>query len=171
MRAVRLVQVQLAEFSITRAFDAPRTLVFRALTEHGHLVEWWGPKGFTVRACTVDLRPGGLFHYGLQAPDGGMMWGKWVFREVAPPERLVTVVSFSDEDGGQTRHPFAPGWPLETLSTTTLVEQDGRTTMTLTATPLNATAAEREVFIAGLPSMQQGYGGTLDQLAAHLAKL
>ncbi len=159
------------EFVTTRVFNAPRDLVFRTFTEREHLTRWWGPKGFTVRSCQIDLRPGGLFHYGLQAPDGSILWGKWVFRDIVRPKSLVTVVSFSDEDGGQTRHPYVPNWPLETLTTTTLMEQDGRTVVTLTATPAGASEAERISFEAGLPSMQQGYAGTLDQLAEHLAKL
>ena len=89
------------EFVISRTFDAPRELVWKAFTEREHLMQWFGPKGFKMLAGTVDLRPGGTFHYGMQAPDGKTMWGKWIFREIVPPERLVTVVSFSDEQGGE----------------------------------------------------------------------
>src|SRR5262249_7142388 len=114
-------------FILTRVLDAPRELVFKAWTEAERLAHWWGPKGFAVRVCRLDLRPGGVFLYSMRSPDGRDMWGKWVFREIVPPERLVFVVSFSDEEGGVTRHPFAPDWPLEVLSTLTLTEQDGRT--------------------------------------------
>src|SRR2546426_146985 len=92
------------EFVITRVFDAPRELVWKAYTEAAHLQHWWGPKGFKMRSCKVDLRPGGVFHYGMEAPDGSVMWGKWVFREIVAPERLTIVVSFSNEEGGVTRH-------------------------------------------------------------------
>src|SRR5205823_4677268 len=81
--------------------------------EPDRLARWWGPKGFTMLSSTLDLRPGGIFHYGMRSPDGREMWGRWVFREVVAPERLVFVASFSDEAGGVTRHPFAPDWPLE----------------------------------------------------------
>ena len=106
-------------FVISRMFDAPRDLVWKAYTEADRLKKWWGPKGFTMLQCEIDLRPGGIFHYGMRAPDGSVMWGKWIFREIVVPKRLVVIVAFSDEAGGVTRHPFAPDWPLETLGTTT----------------------------------------------------
>lgn len=96
------------EFVITRTFDAPRDLVWKAHTEPERLKQWWGPKGFTMLSCKVDLRPGGLFHYGMRSPDGQVMWGKFIYREIVKPERLVFIVSFSDEKGGTTRHPLAP---------------------------------------------------------------
>jgi len=157
-------------FTVTRQFDAPRELVFKAWTECEHLMQWWGPKGFTMRVCRVDLRPGGEFHYCLRSPDGHDMWGKFVFREIVAPERLVYVVSFSDEKGGVTRHPMARTWPLEMLNTVTLSEQSGRTTITLAATSINATEEERKTFRDGFDSMRQGWGGTMDQLTAYLAK-
>ena len=158
------------EFVISRTFDAPRELVWKAFTEREHLMQWFGPKGFKMLAGTVDLRPGGTFHYGMQAPDGKTMWGKWIFREIVPPERLVTVVSFSDEQGGVTRHPLAPSWPLETLSTTTLAEAGGKTTITLRWSALNATNEERKTFDASHDGMRMGWTGTMDQLDAYLAR-
>src|ERR1051326_3641549 len=95
-------------FVITRAFDAPRELVWKAFTDPERMKHWWGPKGFTVIASKMDLRPGGIYHYGMKAPDGSAMWGKFVFREVAAPERMVFINSFSDEAGGISRHPMAP---------------------------------------------------------------
>jgi uncharacterized protein YndB with AHSA1/START domain len=131
---------------------------------------WWGPKGFTMRVCKLDLRPGGVFHYCMRSPDGRDMWGKWVFREIVAPERIVFVNSFSDEQGGLTRHPWSPTWPLEVLSTLTFAEHEGRTTLTLHGIPLNATEVERKTFEAGRDGMRQGFAGTLDQLAEYLAK-
>lgn len=156
-------------FTISRTVDAPRALVWKAFTQREHLMRWFGPKGFTMPACTLDLRPGGIFHYGMRAPDGAEMWGKWIFREVVAPQRLVVIVSFSDKDGGVTRHPMAPDWPLETLSTTTFSEHQGKTTITIEWSAHNATEAERNAFRAGYASMQQGWGGTFDQLDAYLA--
>ena len=98
------------------------------------------------------------------------MWGKFVYREVKPPERLVFVNSFSDEKGNIIRAPFSADWPLEVLSTLTFEEQNGKTTLTLRGVPLNASDAERKAFEGMFGSMQQGWGGTLDQLAQHLAK-
>lgn len=158
-------------FVISRTFDAPRELVFAAFTQPEHLMQWMGPKGFQMTKCSVDLRPGGLFHYGLRAPNGAMMWGKWIFREITPPERLVVEVYFSDESAGVTRHPMAADWPLATLSTTTLVEQNGKTLMTLQWRALNATETEQKRFDASHDSMTQGWGGTMDQLTAYLGTI
>lgn len=158
-------------FSITRTIAAPRDLVFRAHTEIEHLKHWWGPKGLTMMKCTVDLRPGGLFHYGMKAPDGSIMWGRWVFREISPPEKLSYVVSFSDEQGGITRHPMASNWPVEMLSTAVFTEKDGITTMILTVRPLDASDQETKVFTEGFDSMKQGFGGTYDQLDMYLTTI
>ncbi len=159
-----------SEFLLTRTFDAPRELVFKAWTECEHLMRWWGPKGFPMLSCKNDLRPGGVFHYGMRSPDGREMWGKWVYREVVEPERLVFVVSFADEKGNPVRHPLEPNWPMETLSTVTFAEQEGRTTLTIRWVPLSATESERKTFEASHESMQKGWTGTLDQLAGYLAQ-
>jgi len=156
-------------FVIARAFDAPRKLVFEVWTQPEHLKQWFSPKGFTVLAAKMDFRPGGVYHYGMRAPDGKDMWGRWVFREIVAPERIVFINSFSDESGGLARPPFPEPWPMEMLSTIAFTESGGRTTVTVTWTPHNATEAERKTFDAGRACMQQGWSGTLDQLAAHLA--
>src|SRR5262249_13815400 len=87
------------EFVISRTFDAPRELVWKAFTEAERMQHWWGPKGFQVIASKMDLRPGGTYHYGMRAPDGSTMWGKFIYREIVRPERIVAVTSFSDEAG------------------------------------------------------------------------
>jgi len=165
------VAVSNQDFVITRIFDAPRDLVWKAFTDPQHMKQWWGPKGFTVIASKMDLRPGGTYHYGMKAPDGSAMWGKFVYREVVAPERMVFINSFSDEAGGITRHPMAPTWPLEMLSTFTFEEAPGgKTKLTIRWSPHNATDEERKTFDAGHDSMRQGWGGTLEQLTAYLAK-
>lgn len=158
-------------FEITRVFDAPRDTVWRAWTEVDHLKKWWGPTGFTMKKCTLDLRPSGLFHFGMAAPDGSEMWGKWTFREVTPQERLVFVNSFSDEAGSTTQPPFADQWPAEMLSTAVFSEEGGTTTVHLAAKPINASEEEIATFIAGFGSMQQGFGGTFTQLDEYLKTL
>jgi uncharacterized protein YndB with AHSA1/START domain len=67
-----------APFVISRVFDAPRDLVWRCFTDPDHMRQWWGPKGFKVLASKMDLRVGGTYHYGMSAPDGSPMWGKFV---------------------------------------------------------------------------------------------
>jgi len=158
-------------FVTSRVFDAPRQLVWQAWTDIEHLKRWFGPKGFTMPVAFLDFRPGGIFHYGMKSPSGDMMWGKWTFREIVAPEKLVVIVSFSDEKRGVTRHPMAPAWPLETLSTTTFSEAAGKTTVRLEWAPHNATAAEMKLFGDSHASMTQGWGGTMDQLSAYLTGL
>jgi uncharacterized protein YndB with AHSA1/START domain len=158
------------EFSITRVFDAPRALVWKAFTEPERLEQWWGPRGFTTRVLKLELRPTGVFLYSQRMPDGREMFGKWVYREIVAPERLVIVNSFCDEKEHPVRHPFNPNWPLEMLCSSTFTEHQGRTTLTIRAIPINATEAERKVFEDGQKFMGEGFTGTLDQLAEYLAK-
>ena len=158
------------EFVISCLFDAPRDRVWRAWTERDHLLKWFGPAGYTMQQAKLDLRPDGIFHYALRAPDGQTMWGKWTFREIVAPERLVMVSCFSDEMGRITRHPMSTSWPLETLSTTTFEEQGGKTILTIRWAPWNANESERNTFAGAHSSMQQGWGGTFEELAAYLAK-
>src|SRR6266536_4138301 len=157
-------------FIISRTFDAPRDLVWRAWTERDRLMQWFGPKGFKMPVARLDFRPGGVFHYCLRSPDGKEMWGKFVYREIVAPERIVLVNSFSDEKGNLTRHPFSPSWPLEMLSTTTFVEHEGKTTLTVKWLPLNPTEEERQTFDSSHGGMEQGWGGTFEQLVEYLVK-
>ncbi|MGH8068203.1 MAG: SRPBCC domain-containing protein [Candidatus Entotheonellia bacterium] len=66
------------ELVITRIFDAPRELVFKAWTEPERLMRWWGPNSFTTPFCTIDLRPGGVFHCCMRSPEGRDYWCKGV---------------------------------------------------------------------------------------------
>lgn len=157
-------------FVISREFAAPRSLVWRAWTERERLMQWFGPKGFTMPYAKLDLRPGGLFHYRMQAPNGADMWGKFAFREIVPETKLVWVNSFSDPDGGTTRHPFSNDpWPRFILTTVTFAENAGRTTVTVNFVPIDADEDELHVFATNHPSMHGGWSGTLEQLEQHLA--
>jgi uncharacterized protein YndB with AHSA1/START domain len=158
-------------FEISRVFDAPRDKVWRAWTEAERLKHWWGPKGFVVTHCKVDLRPGGMMHYCLRTPDGNEMWGKFVYREIMKPERLVWINSFSDKDGGTTVHPMSPDWPREMLSTALFEEQGGKTRLTVRWVPVDtSTETERKTFEEGRDSMKTGWTGTFEQFAAYLAR-
>ena len=158
------------ELVITRVFDAPRQLVFKAFTEADSMAQWWGPKGWTIQVSRFEFRPGGIFLYSLKEPSGQVMWARFVYREISPPERIVFVNSFSDEAGGLTRAPFAGTWPLQMLTTMTFSEQGGKTTITLRVGAIHAADDERRTFEDGFDSMRQGFGGTFDQLAEYLAK-
>ena len=129
-----------------------------------------GPERLHLGELQNRSSPGGLFHYCMRSPDGHEMWGKFVYREIVAPERLVFVNSFSDKDGGTTRHPWSPTWPLEVLNTLTFTEHEGKTNVKLRGIPVNATEEERKTFEAGFASMHKGFTGTLDQLADYLAK-
>jgi uncharacterized protein YndB with AHSA1/START domain len=160
-----------ADFVISRELDAPRELVWKCFTDPEHMKQWWGPKGFTVIASKMDLRVGGTYHYGMKAPNGAPMWGKFTYREIVPPKRLVFINSFSDEKGGVTRHPGSPTWPLEMLSTFTFEElSDGKTKFTVRWTTHNASSEEEKTFDSARDSMTQGWSGTMEQLEAYLAK-
>jgi uncharacterized protein YndB with AHSA1/START domain len=165
-----LAGMQTKPFLITREFAAPRSLVWQAWTERDRLMAWFGPKGFTMPVATLDLRPGGMFHYSMTGPNGVEMWGRFVFREIVPPERLVWINSFSDPEGGVTRHPFSKDpWPLQMLTAVTLEDRGAGTLVTVNWLPFDATDEERTVFEAGRESMRMGWSGTMEQLEEHLA--
>jgi uncharacterized protein YndB with AHSA1/START domain len=156
-------------FIIARTYDAPRELVFDCFTKVGHLEKWWGPKGVTIVNASLDLRPGGMFHYAMKAGDA-LMWGRQVYREITPPERIVLINSFSDESGGIGRHPGAPEWPAELHTVITFEEAgQGKTRLTIRWELMdNATQVERQTFLSGFDSMTMGWTGTLDQLGGYL---
>lgn len=161
------------EFTVSRVFEAPRALVWQAWTEAESLAQWWGPKGASIRVIKLDFRPGGIFHYAMQFKPGHDIYGRFIYREISAPERLVFINSFSDADGGITRAPFPQlggTWPLEVLNTMTLTEAGGKTTLKLRGGPINATEEERKTFAGMFDSMRQGFTGTFDQLAEFLAK-
>ena len=158
------------EFVIRREFDAPLDRVWRAWSDPERMSKWWGPKGFASEIVKLDLRPGGICHYRIESPEGQVMWGKLMYREIVPLERLVFIVVFSDEHEGLTTHPLSPGWPRQILSTVTFSERNGKTTITVRWVPYDATDSEREVFEAGKDSMRAGWTGTFDRLDDYLAK-
>ena len=155
------------EFNITRLFDAPPELVFKAWTEPEHLSRWFGPKGTVVKSVQMDLRPGGSLLSCMEF-NGHASWGKWVFREITPPRKLVYVNSFSDEKGGLTRHPMSQTWPLEMLTTVTFEEQKGKTRLSLAWVPLNANAEEIQTFLGAMEGMKGGWTGSFDNLDSEL---
>jgi uncharacterized protein YndB with AHSA1/START domain len=120
----------------------------------------------------MDLRQGGVYHYGLQTPNGQAMWGKFVYREIVPQEKLVFINSFSDENGGTTRHPAHESWPLEMISTFLFEDvPGGKTKFTVRWAPHNASASEVQTFDSNRNSMTQGWNGTMEQLETYLAKI
>src|SRR6476620_583434 len=138
-----MVTTKSPDFVISRVLDAPRELVWKCFTDPERMKQWWGPKGFVVIASKMDLRVGGTYHYGMKAPNGAAMWGKFVYREIVPPERLVFINSFSDENGGITRHPGGPTWQLEMLSTFSFAELAGGKTKFTVSGPRTTQAPKK----------------------------
>lgn len=157
------------EFVFKRTFDAPREDVWNAFTQAEHLKHWWGAPGSKIEIARHELRPGGLFLYCQKFPDGRTMWARFIFREIVAPERLVWLNGFSNEEGGLTPNPWVPAFPLETLNTVTLAEQDGGTLLTITVTPINASDEQTELFAGGIAGMKMGFGNSFKKLADHLA--
>jgi uncharacterized protein YndB with AHSA1/START domain len=159
------------ELHISRTINAPREKVWKACSDADRLARWWGPKGSTLRVVRLDFRPGGIFHYAFQFQPGHDLFGRFIYREIVPQERIVFVSSFSDAQGGIAPAPFPnlENWPREVHNTWTLTEDGGRTTLTLRGYPLDASEAEQNTFTGMIDSMKGGFGGTLDQLDAYLA--
>jgi uncharacterized protein YndB with AHSA1/START domain len=106
---------------LTRAFDAPRHLVFAALTKPELLRRWFGARGWNLVVCEVDLSVGGAWRFVSRGPDGDQMSHGGVYREIVPPARLVYTELFDDQS-----------YPGETLITHGFVERSGSTTLTST---------------------------------------
>ena len=84
---------------ITRVFDAPRELVWKAWTNPEYVMQWWGPTCFTLSACKIDLRVGGQYLYGMKSPDGAVYWLGGEFVEIVKPEKIVSFLFYANEHG------------------------------------------------------------------------
>lgn len=125
------------EVFITRVFDAPRDLVFKAWTDPEHLMRWYAPRGCTIHFREIDLRQGGAFHSCIRTPQGHDCWCKGVYREIVAPERIVYSLAVADEKGNLVEPVEAgmdPDWPAETIVTVTLAGLGGQTKLTLRQT-------------------------------------
>jgi uncharacterized protein YndB with AHSA1/START domain len=138
---------------ITRVFDAPRELVFKAWTESEHIARWFGPRGFTSKVLKNDLRPGGAYRIYMQGPAGDDHWTQGVYREVVPPERLVMAGSWADAHGNPTRP--------ETALTLLFEDLGGKTKLTLHNAVFDSVSARDQ--------HNSGWNSALDCLAEYLA--
>ena len=116
----------LPKLVLTRVFDAPRALVFKAWTDPRHVARWWGPKGFTNPVCELDARPGGAIKILMRGPDGSEYPMTGQFRDVVPPERLVFVSQAIEDETGIPR--------LQVETTVTFAERGGKTRSPCTRT-------------------------------------
>lgn len=145
------------ELVITRVFDAPRELVFKAWTDPKHVAQWWGPHGFTNPVCELDVRPGGAIRIHMRGPDGTVYPMTGVYQEIVEPTRLVFSSAALDEQGT----------PLfEVLTTVAFAEHGRKTTMTVKARVVKSTS-EAAPYLKG---MEAGWTQSLERLEAHLAK-
>ena len=144
------------EITITRVFDAPRAMVFKAWTDPKQIAQWWGPKGFTNPICEFDARVGGAIRVHMRAPDGNVYPMGGEVREIVPPERLVFTNNALDADG----NPIIQGF-----TTVTFAEEGGKTKMTLHTRG----TAMTEVAAGYLKGMEMGWTMSLDKLQALLA--
>ncbi len=155
------------ELHIKREFNAQRTMVWQAWTDTRHLPYWWGPKGMPTSVISADVRVGGDFRYSMQRPDGTTMWGKFTYKEIRAPEKLVWINSFTDDKGNVIRAPFGgpwDKWPLEIEYTITLTETNGRTALELRGVPINTDEAGWAVFREMHDNVTAGFNATMDQL-------
>ncbi|NJD22337.1 MAG: SRPBCC domain-containing protein [Melioribacter sp.] len=124
------------ELIITRIFNAPRKLVWKAWTEPEHLMRWWGPKNFTCPVCKIDFRIGGKYHSCMKSAEGQEYWSTGTYKEIIPLERIVCTDSFADEKGNAVPASYygMPGddWPMELTVTITFEDLGNKTKMTLT---------------------------------------
>jgi uncharacterized protein YndB with AHSA1/START domain len=145
------------EIVITRVFDAPRRLVFDAFTKPELLKRWLtGPPGWTLPVCEIDLRIGGALRYLWRGPAGEEMGMSGVFREITPPDRIVSTEKFDQS-----------WYPGEGVGTVVFAEQGGKTTLTQTIVYESRDA--RDVVLKS--PMEQGLGMSYDHLADVLASL
>src|SRR5450432_3445178 len=128
------------ELTISRVFNAPRAMVFKAWIDPIQLAQWWGPNGFTNPVCRIDVRPGGSIYIDMKGPDGTVYPMTGLFKEIKEPEKLVFTSNALDNNGN----------PLfEVLNTVTFVEQDGKTKFTLHASVSKSTPGAAQ-HIAGM---------------------
>jgi uncharacterized protein YndB with AHSA1/START domain len=144
------------EITITRIFDAPRALVFKAWTDAAMLAQWWGPKGFTNPVCEIDARVGGAIRIHMRSPDGAVYPMKGEIRELVPPERLVFTNIAVDAEGNAI---------IDGFTTVRFADEGGKTKLTLQTRG----SALVDYAAAYLQGMETGWTMSLDKLGALLA--
>jgi uncharacterized protein YndB with AHSA1/START domain len=143
------------EIAMTRVFDAPRSLVFEAHTKPELVKRWLGVHaGWSLAVCEIDLRVGGAYRYVWRGRDGAEMGMGGVYREVVVPERIVATEKFDQS-----------WYPGEAVNTITMVEQGGKTTLTVT---VRYESREARDAVLKTP-MEQGMAAGFDKLAELLA--
>ena len=148
------------ELVVERTFNAPRELVFNAFTDREQLAKWWGPRDWPTTIKHMDVRPGGYWHYCMTGPDGTQSWGKGIFVEIAPPEKLVWTNVFSDADANTNE-----GLPESQITFVFTDLGDGKTKLSAIASYDSAEALQSVVEMG----MVGGLSESLDKLEKQLA--
>ncbi|MDD2472609.1 MULTISPECIES: SRPBCC domain-containing protein [unclassified Methanoculleus] len=154
-----------AKFTITRTFDAPRDLVWKAWTRPEYFNQWWGPKTFTAPVVRTDFRVGGRYLWCMRSLEGKDFWSTGVFREIVEPAKIAYTDAFSDADGNvvpASAYGMSEDWPQELPVTVTFEEHEGGTLMTLQEDGV----PEGEM----LDMARAGWNESLDKLARVLEK-
>ena len=152
------------EIIFTRPFAAPPQLVWEAYTDCAHLVHWWGPAGWELTHCQLDLRVGGTWHYCMAGSyEGEYMesWGLGMYEEIDAPQRLVYRDAFSDKDGN------ANSEMPQTFNTITFAAIDGGTMMEIVTECESAEARQQLIDM----DVEQGVAETWERLDAYLPTL
>nr|WP_294949304.1 SRPBCC domain-containing protein [uncultured Mucilaginibacter sp.] len=156
-----------AELVIVRQFNAPKDVVFEAFANAEAVADWWGPAEFPITVIRFEFQPQGLFHYKMEA-NGQVMYGRFIYGDIQKPNVLEFTNAFSDENAGVTRAPFSATWPLEVFNRLSFTEENGKTTITMSGYPVNATEEENQTFITAQANLQQGFEGTFNQLDKYI---
>jgi uncharacterized protein YndB with AHSA1/START domain len=157
-------------FTFTKTFRASQAQVFEAFANAEALAQWWGPVEAPIEVLSLDFRPGGHFHYKMMGQQ--INYGLFKYLQIDRPHSIEWINSFADAAGNTIKPPFEGiDFPKEIVNKITLTEVDGITTLQLVSTPLNATENELATFSSFTESMEQGFGGTLNQLEAYLNKM
>jgi uncharacterized protein YndB with AHSA1/START domain len=152
---------------VTRVFDAPRELVWKAWTDPKYVMQWWGPKGFTSPVCEIDFRVGGKFLYCMKTPDGYEGWNGGEYLEIVPYEKIVSTMYFADSKGNRI-NPADLGIEDEVIndSPDTILFEDlgnGQTKLTFIGNETMQSAIES--------GQAEGWAEQLDKLAAVVEEL
>ena len=153
---------------ITRIFDAPRELVWKAWTDPKYVMQWWGPKGFTAPVCKMDFRVGGKFLWCMKGPDGEVVgWNGGEYFEIVEHEKIVYSMYFADAEGNKV-DPAQYGIELEAMDDAhdvVIFEDfgDGQTKLTLFGSePMESARNSGQL---------EGWNEILDKVAAVVVEL
>ncbi len=152
---------------VTRVFDAPRELVWKAWTEPKYVMQWWGPKDFTAPVCQMDFRVGGKSLFCMKTPDGQEFWNAIEYHEIVPHEKIVSSMYFSDAEGNkiEAEEVGIEHEAIDGAFDVTLFEDlgDGRTKLTLIGNEPMESARES--------GQLEGWNQILEKLADVVAEL